>query len=374
MLLGSARSDFTASLAPHEFGHALGFGHEMRRPDFVDVPGSNCTENNGTGNTLNTPPDQNSIMASTGYCQNNNDISLWDAFGAQAAYGRRVNGLSILANAYGTGPGDHIAVATDAGINAVNVSGYSFAYVDGWLFNMQVSGTVPLKSYWHAGRGDNVITATTATENAVIAAGYQFVRTEGFVYPTQQPGTVPLRLFWDGLREDHFTTTTAEGAAAALGAGYTEVRVEGYIFAQRPYDVVWSYWNPAREDNLSTGEASTLAATAEVSAYEYAGFDGAILRHSLPGTTPLKTYWNAARDDHAVAASSTTEQDLINAGYSYVRTEGYVFTNSGTNLGAMQQYYNSTRGDHYATLTAGSIALAQGYGFVRNEGYILTLN
>ena len=85
--LGSGRSDFTTSLVPHEFGHVLGFRHEMKRADFQDNFSNLCNESNVAGDNLNTPPDQNSIMASTGYCQENPNISLWDAFGSQMPTG-----------------------------------------------------------------------------------------------------------------------------------------------------------------------------------------------------------------------------------------------------------------------------------------------
>lgn len=87
--LGMLRSDIWGGLIPHEFGHVLGFSHEMRRPDFPDQPTGDCQEENGTGSYLGTPADGESIMASTGYCQRNSNLSRWDVVGARAAYGHR---------------------------------------------------------------------------------------------------------------------------------------------------------------------------------------------------------------------------------------------------------------------------------------------
>jgi hypothetical protein len=87
MNLGVERGDFYTSLVPHEFGHILGFAHEMARPDFNDVANSQCQEANVTGNYLGTTADPNSIMASTGYCNTNFGLSAQDIRGARAAYG-----------------------------------------------------------------------------------------------------------------------------------------------------------------------------------------------------------------------------------------------------------------------------------------------
>ncbi len=76
--------------AVHEFGHTLGFQHEGERADHPYFP-DNPACSDGTyesGNTLGTPADIQSIMSSTGYCQNNPWLSMWDRHGVQNAYGR----------------------------------------------------------------------------------------------------------------------------------------------------------------------------------------------------------------------------------------------------------------------------------------------
>lgn len=69
----------------HEVTHVLGFSHEMARPDFPDSGG--CSDSNRSGNSVGTPPDHDSITAST-YCQNLKTLSYWDIVGAQNAYGQ----------------------------------------------------------------------------------------------------------------------------------------------------------------------------------------------------------------------------------------------------------------------------------------------
>jgi hypothetical protein len=193
---------------------------------------------NVTGDSLNTAPDRNSIMASTGYCQLNANLSLWDAVGSMSQYGKQVTGISPLVSAYNGARGDHGTMSSATGIASMRGASYNFAYPDGWVFDVQVPGTVPLKLYWHSRREDNYSTATSAGETSAISAGYSFVRVEGYVYPSPQPGTVPLKLFWHAGRGDNFTTTTAAGEAAALTAGYSFVRNEGWIFQNVPYSTL----------------------------------------------------------------------------------------------------------------------------------------
>jgi hypothetical protein len=378
MNLGIARGDWLGSLMPHEFGHVLGFTHEMGRADFADDALGSCSEANATGNTLNTAPDRQSIMASTGYCQQNSNLSLWDVKGVGTLYGTRVGAFSILSTAYNNSRGDHATVATAQGNQDVRDQGYTFAYSDGWVFAFNFPGTVPLKLYFHAGRGDYLSAATKATEDSAIAAGYTFVRNEGYVYSASQPGTVPLKLFWHGGRADNLVTASPAAEAAALGAGYSFVRNEGYLFNAMPYSLVWEYWHPGRGDNLSTVSNSALANASDGSAYFFTGFDGALMNFNVEGTAAMNTWWGPLPQDHFLTGTVAGANSAVAAGYSRVATEGYAFatqiagdaTTHATD--PMTLFWSGARGDNFTTMRRAADAIGAGYATVRVEGYGLS--
>lgn len=387
--IGVARMNESRAAVAQLVGGALGFNHEFARPDFNDGPIGTfpCAGPNVTGgNTVDTAADNQSILVATGLCNRNSTLSLWDVIGAQKAYGARATQVTPLRTGLLTY--DYATVATATGVDSLNSRSYKWTFAEGWIFNQQVPGTVPLELYYHDATQDHFSTATTDGQQSAIAAGYRLVRTEGYVFSSAGvAGLVPLMTYYspaaDGFA-DNMLVTPGPSEQRAKQAGYRLIRIEGYIPRERPYSLVWTYWNAAREDNLATKQNSRLSGDAQAAAYDFYGFDGAVWRFPFQGTTPFKNYYSAARGDHFGLATSTSQNDAVAAGYISIANEdtssqgasapGYVYSSEVAGMAPMKSFYNDARGDHFTTISRSSTATAFGYRLIRTEGWGLNIN
>lgn len=88
--LGPSSLKFQFSVL-HEFGHALGFGHEQDHPKRGGQYPGGCLGTPATGATVLTPFDEQSIMF---YC-GGNMLSAWDIVGVQRLYGQKPGGSVV---------------------------------------------------------------------------------------------------------------------------------------------------------------------------------------------------------------------------------------------------------------------------------------
>jgi len=393
-----------AAVVIHEFGHALGFAHEMDRPDFT----GSCTDMVTIygGNYLDTPIDLHSIMIgedcpSTGF--SGNDLDFWDIWGAQIAYGARYGAFAQLATAVNSLSSDHLT-GTSVDRSFADPSAYRWTYSEGWIYTKQAPQTVPLVLYWNSSRGDFFTTATTAGFNDATAAGYSAVRVEGYVYPTQQPGTIPLNLFWNSARQDNFTTSNPDAEVAALAAGYVFVRTEGFIFggfrdsagnvvgalANTPYVPGWWLTNPATGDHVSLSapivSLDTISAVGHLLLHGYfpVRTDAAFLRFNVPGTTQAQIF-NSQAGDYLVVANPQDQAAFLASGYATVADQpdvsgantapAFLFTKQydfgpTANVVPYRLYVNASASDRYSTSFGGLLPAVgdtggnlQGFGF-----------
>jgi hypothetical protein len=356
----------------HELGHALGFLHEMDRPDFQDDFSSPRCFSNGkdSGDTLGTAPDRKSIMTFS-YCPDSSggELSNFDAVGVRKKYGTRVGAFLPVVTWTDYVSWDTVAASAPTGRVATNASG--------WLFQQQLPGTVPLKRYRISLLGRTTIyraVADPTTEAEVKSAGYSFVSTEGFIFPASTPiaATVPLYT-WRSSAGYYQTTTQPPGS------GWSAVRLEGWVFADRPYDLLWLMWKGTdRQDNMIGSQGANFVKgylnlndpTNEGWSYDFQGLDSALLKVPAPGTVPLKTFFHAGFHDHFTTATKVGEDWAIATGYKYFRTDGYVYPTAQPGTIPLRTYWSQGRLDH---MTTAAVPLPPGYADVRTEGYVFPL-
>ncbi|MCI0400073.1 MAG: hypothetical protein L0Z68_02050 [Gammaproteobacteria bacterium] len=199
------RPDAFRGVVLHEFAHALGFSHEMRRPDWV-VPtiGNPCIDHKGTKNDFfsnyyQTPSDLTSITTYT-YCaaQKTGELSPWDIIGIQNAYGRR--GTEHLSGNFNGDRKRDILVQSDSGLGILTVNGDTFtsilvapdgSWFGGWRyssidnqilgitdFNKDNRDDILIKSPWGIGiltlSADNTsLTSLMAAPNGSLFGGWR---------------------------------------------------------------------------------------------------------------------------------------------------------------------------------------------------------
>jgi hypothetical protein len=135
----------------HEFGHLLGFPHEMTRPDFPDDTSGSCREANiAGGNTLGTPPDRGSVMAGWWYCGFPENLSYYDIVGVQNAYGVNTFGSGFVWSAYTTGSNpavDAYSYNSAGGVNTITNTGTGSYRVDFPGLGAVYGGNVQVTAY-----------------------------------------------------------------------------------------------------------------------------------------------------------------------------------------------------------------------------------
>lgn len=351
---GFAAGDATGTHhVPHEMGHVLGFTHEYNRSDFGTVApsGFSCTVGSDSPN-MDTPPDPASVLIPTGCGVTTHPMSFWDGAGAWVRFGYRTPMLAPLVTwKDGT---KYATASVSTASTGLKPAGYEPAYPEGWTWVLTPpghSGYLTTGEIWkRASTGDLVYVANSSSKADVQAAGYVKDSTlstnGGQLYTSSQPGTTALKLYQKTTSGTTRYATTANStlASALTSGGWTLVRTEGYIFTEaRPYQVLYDFLKSDSQSGTDYALSATLHSTMDDiradSTYSFSKPERSlIMTYQVPGTVPLKVYYNSTTKDYYTTIKS------LPSGYTNKGTLGYVFTSSNN--------YTILKASSYKTYTA----------------------
>jgi hypothetical protein len=235
--LGVDRGDFDGGLVPHEFGHTLGFHHEVKRPDFDDDDSGNCRGDDVSGDPVGTPPDRDSIMVSTGYCQQNPLLSRWDMVGARNVYGTRAEnviaaGFTLYARELSSGDIYH---HTGSGWERIGFPGGQFVAVGSTLYGLAPSG----RDIWrYAGSGTTWTLVGPTAARQILRCGGSLCATQpstGDLYRYNGSGTSWTRiggeatLYASTSTQTYRLTRARDAVERYSGTGTTWTRIAGPV-------------------------------------------------------------------------------------------------------------------------------------------------
>jgi hypothetical protein len=168
----------------------------------------------------------------------------------------------------------------------------------------------------------------SAALSAVVGAGMALAPAPASAQTGISGARTSLKLFWRAAVGDNFTSRDE------TEPNYERIRVEGHVFTtQHPgTSPLKLFFHAGRNDSslvgTAKGEAEHLAA-----GYAFVRIEGYAFQQPFPGTVPLKLYWHEGRGDNAVVAETRSQQDQIASGYKYVRVEAYVFPANDPDFG-----------------------------------------
>lgn len=175
--------------------------------------------------------------------------------------------------------GDHVRLIDPAdhrrgiAVGAAAPHQLVMAALDPARSELVVHATKDLFLAWNGELADH---ASVGVNRLADRPGYTRLRTQGRVLIGPHPGTAPLRAWFDQRIGDTSTTASAQGDVQRLVAGLPCLGIQGYV------------WTSPRE-----------------------------------GTVPFVTYWNDARHDNLLAASTVDDYMAGFHGYGYAWIEGY---------------------------------------------------
>lgn len=202
----------------HELGHNIAFRHTDTFNDGGSTPFVNI---NGTipSTSSNTNPDPNSVMNNgfTQISQSWRGFSKFDIIAARNIYPLD-NTQAPLYRYYQSGCHFYTSNWAEQGSG----TGWSYEGVEGYIFNIQVSGRYPLYRYYNSSSNDHLYTLDY-NELGGGNYGYVYEGIVGYANNAQVTGSVPLYRFYNGRH--FYTMNYNEGT----GSGFTFERICCYV-------------------------------------------------------------------------------------------------------------------------------------------------
>jgi len=239
----------------------------MQRPDFVDDSSGSCMESNiSGGDNIGTPPDRNSIMASTSYCQNSPLLSNWDIVGVHNAYGMRAdnvisNGSLLYARKRSNGD---IYRRSGSGWVRIGSPGGQFVLVGSVLYGLSPDSNDVNR---YSGSGTDW--------TRVGSAAREILRCGGSLCATNPDSGVLMRYSGSGT---NWTQISPDGALMYASTSSKTYRLTVDRGAVEEYSGSGTIWTNIR------GSASFLFATT-TSLYATEPISGRLLRYDGSGTS-----------------------------------------------------------------------------------------
>eukprot|EP00042_Codosiga_hollandica_P032126 m.200668 g.200668 ORF g.200668 m.200668 type:complete len:1028 (+) comp53818_c0_seq1:262-3345(+) len=107
---------------------------------------------------------------------------------------------------------------------------YAQEWIEGYQPASGASGVISFNDYWN-NVNDNWGTTSTSTPSGYAPAAFG----NGYVFQSQVSGTIPLQLWYSSSRNDHMTVASQQGINYAKSNGYTLVTaVLGYVYESIP--------------------------------------------------------------------------------------------------------------------------------------------
>ncbi len=236
-------------------------------------------------------------------------------------YNRQVTGTVPIYRSSQPQLGAHYYSTTNDATNY----GYTNEGILGYTFASSVTGSAPWYRMHKGGAtSDYVHTVSLEEKNAIVELGYVDEGVVAQLCGTPQPTALqPIFRMYNNSIKEHFYTTNPAERDAVLNQGYISEGITGYMYGVRKQGTSAVYRSYHRTEkhhyfSLTENEATGWGYTVE-------GIVGYVWPSSQANTIPLYKLFNARTRDNLYTASQAEVNSAVAAGYENQGILGYMF-------------------------------------------------